>query len=185
MKIALYGGAFDPPHVCHLLAAAYVLATRSVDELWLVPTFTHPLGKITCQYEDRVAMCEQLVEELGPRAKVSRAEAELASGHGKTLFLLRHLRAQHPDDSFVLVIGADNYRDRKLWFGFDEIERLAEIAIVGRAGAPELPESIVLPDVSSTEIRRRLAAGEPVQHLMPRAVVEYVQRRGLYRSATP
>lgn len=179
MKIALYGGAFDPPHVCHLLAATYVLATQPVDELWLVPTHTHPLGKITCSYEDRVEMCARLLAPLGPRAKVSRAEEELG-GQGKTLFLLKHLRAQRPADEFTLVIGADNYRDRKLWYGFEEIERLAALVIVGRQGAPELPETIILPDVSSTEIRRRFAAGEPTAHLIPRAVLDYIRQRGLY-----
>lgn len=179
MNIALYGGAFDPPHVCHLLAAAYVVATKPVDELWLVPTYKHPLGKVTTAYEDRFMMCER-VARLGARLKASRAEEEI-QGEGKTLFLLRHLKAKHPNDRFSLVIGADNYRDRKLWYGFEEIERLAEIIIVGRAGTTEIPDTIVLPDVSSTEIRRKIKEGESVSHLVPKDVLSYIEEVGLYK----
>jgi len=57
-EIALFGGSFDPPHVGHLLAAAYVLATEPVDELWLVPVFEHPLGKKpAAPFEHRVELC--------------------------------------------------------------------------------------------------------------------------------
>ena len=60
-EIALFGGSFDPPHVGHLLAAAYVLATEPVDELWLVPVFEHPLGKKpAAPFEHRVELCERL-----------------------------------------------------------------------------------------------------------------------------
>ena len=61
-EIALFGGSFDPPHVGHLLAAAYVLATEPVDELWLVPVFEHPLGKKpAAPFEHRVELHPVLV----------------------------------------------------------------------------------------------------------------------------
>ena len=71
-EIALFGGSFDPPHVGHLLAAAYVLAVEPVDELWFVPVLAHPFGKqFQGTYDHRVELCEKLVQQL-PRARVSR-----------------------------------------------------------------------------------------------------------------
>src|SRR5207249_1390676 len=74
MEIALFGGSFDPPHVGHLLAAAYVLATEPVDELWFVPVFGHPLGKrIHAPFEHRAAWIELAIADVGlARARVSR-----------------------------------------------------------------------------------------------------------------
>src|SRR5712691_8284670 len=73
MEIALFGGSFDPPHVGHLLAAAYVLATEPVDELWFVPVFGHPLGKpLHAPFEHRA----------GRRGPGPRPRAGLAGGIG-------------------------------------------------------------------------------------------------------
>ena len=82
MEIALFGGSFDPPHVGHLLAAAYVLATEPVDELWFVPVFGHPLGKrIHAPFEHRAGSSELAVADMGlARARVSRVESELGVG---------------------------------------------------------------------------------------------------------
>jgi hypothetical protein len=66
-SVALLGGSFNPPHVGHLLLAQYVLATAPVDELWLLPTFRHAFGKDLAPYDDRLAMCELVAAELGPR----------------------------------------------------------------------------------------------------------------------
>jgi nicotinate-nucleotide adenylyltransferase len=85
-EVALFGGSFDPPHVGHLLAADYVLATEPADELWFVPVLEHPFGKpLIGSYDHRVALCEQLAADLR-RARVSRAEQE--SGEGRTVDLL-------------------------------------------------------------------------------------------------
>src|SRR5207245_3074255 len=72
-EIALFGGSFDPPHVGHLLAAAYVLAVEPIDELWLVPVYQHPFAKpLVASYEHRVALCERLATQL-PRTRGSHS----------------------------------------------------------------------------------------------------------------
>src|SRR5260370_28443547 len=104
-EIALFGGSFDPPHVGHLLAAAYVLAVEPVDELWLVPVLAHPLGKqLAAPYHHRVALCEALARQL-PRARVSRAEEE--SGRTRTAALLEYLGGEHPGARSALGLGTD------------------------------------------------------------------------------
>ena len=113
MEIALFGGSFDPPHVGHLLAAAYVLATEPVDELWFVPVAGHPLGKpLQAPFEHRAELCELAIADLGlRRARVSRVEAELG-GEGRTVDLLEHLHRAHPQHRWALVLGYQAAKSR-------------------------------------------------------------------------
>src|SRR4051812_49552829 len=107
MEIALFGGSFDPPHVGHLLAAAYVLATEPVGELWLVPVNEHPFGKrLAAPFEHRAALCEAMIEDAGlRRARGSRVEAGVGGG-GRTGGLLEDLRRKQPDHSFPPLLGS-------------------------------------------------------------------------------
>ncbi len=181
-EVALLGGSFNPPHVAHVMAAWWTLATQRVSEVWLLPSWRHPFGKALAPFEDRVRM-----SELAARAvrglHVCTAEAELAQDPlvGKTARTLEHLVAKHPAYRFALVIGADILPDTGKWYRWDRVTELARIIVVGREGYPPVPGAPALPAVSSTEIRARLAAGEDVGGLVPRAVVDYVRERGLYR----
>ncbi|MGZ6143088.1 MAG: nicotinate-nicotinamide nucleotide adenylyltransferase [Myxococcales bacterium] len=176
-EIALFGGSFDPPHVGHLLAAAYVLATEPVDELWLLPVLQHPFGKqFAASYDHRVALCGKLAQAL-PRTRVSRAEEE--SGHGRTVDLLEWLHAKHPGTAFALVLGTDLNAERPQWKNFPRIEQLARIVTVQRGGFAQ-GGGVVLPEVSSTEVRTRLKQGGDVSHLVPREVLAAIRAAGTY-----
>jgi nicotinate-nucleotide adenylyltransferase len=187
MEIALFGGSFDPTHVGHLLAAAYVLATEAVDELWFVPVFGHPLGKaIHAPFEQRAAWLELAVADVGlSRARVSRVESELG-GEGRTVDLLEHLHRKHPDRRWALVLGSDLAAERPQWKRFDRIEQLARIVPIERAGFP-VPGGAgpVVPEVSSTHVRRLLASGGDASHLVPRPVLRAIQAAGAYRMTAP
>ena len=177
-EVALFGGSFDPPHVGHLLAAAYVLATEPVDELWLVPVFSHPFGKqFVGSFEHRVALCGKLAREL-PRTRVSRAEEE--SGEDRTVDLLEYLHRQHPDTRWALVLGTDLNAERPQWKNFERITQLARVIPVQRGGYPD-GTGPVLPEVSSTQVRALLKAGGDLSQLLPRAVLEAIQTAGTYR----
>ena len=176
-EIALFGGSFDPPHVGHLLAAAYVLATEPIDELWFVPVYQHPFAKpLIGSYEHRVALCERLASYL-PRTRVSRAEQE--SGHGRTVDLLEWLRQRHPDTRWALVLGSDLDAEKPQWKQFDRVEQLARIVTVRRAGYGE--GGVTLPEVSSTQVRALLKSGGDVSRLVPRAVLQAIRDAGTYR----
>ena len=181
-EIALFGGSFDPPHVGHLLAAAYVLATEPVDELWLVPVFAHPFGKqFQGSYPHRLELCERLAQSLS-RTRVSRAEEE--SGQARTVDLLEYLHGKHPALRWALVLGTDLNAERPQWKNFDRIAELARIITVQRAGYPEArgPRlEAVLPEISSTQVRALLKSGADVSHLVPRAVLETIEAAGTYR----
>jgi nicotinate-nucleotide adenylyltransferase len=186
--IGLFGGSFNPPHLAHQLVALYMLESQPIDELWFIPTFRHPFGKELAPFADRVEMCRLAMAPLGARVTISELEAELAARPGfvssRTLDLVEELEARHPGARFRLVLGSDILGETDKWYRWDELARRAPPLVVGRAGhlpAGGSATDLVMPEVSSTEVRRRLASGEPVDNLLPREVVRYIGRRGLYR----
>jgi nicotinate-nucleotide adenylyltransferase len=187
-RVGLFGGSFNPPHVAHQLVALYVLETL-VDEVWFVPTYSHPFGKSLAAYDHRVAMCELAAAPLGARALVSRAEQELAQKpdfeSSRTLDLIEHLYAKHTDAQFHLVVGADILGETDKWHRWDEVTRRAPLIVIGRDGYALPPGSvasgIVMPEVSATRVREMLAGGDAgVSTLLPQTVLRYIGRHGLY-----
>ena len=178
-EVALFGGSFDPPHLGHLLAAAYVLATEPVDELWLVPVFAHPFGKqFAGSYHHRLALCEKIAQEL-PRTRVSRVEEE--SGEARTVDLLEYLHRRHPGTRWALVLGTDLNAERPQWKNFERIQELARVIEVQRGGYPDGTKGLCLPEVSSTQVRALLKSSGNLSQLVPRAVLEAIQAAGTYR----
>jgi nicotinate-nucleotide adenylyltransferase len=194
-EIALFGGSFDPPHVGHLLAAAYVLATEPIDELWFVPVCSHPFQKpLQAPFEHRVALCEVMARELRG-ARVSRIEQELG-GEGRTVDLLEHLQVKHPESRFALVLGTDLDKERTTWRRWDRIQELARIIRISRGGADLAGEGRSangrsldgesgfaprMPMVSSTAVRALLRSGGEASPLVPRAVLAAIRAAGTYR----
>lgn len=169
MQVAVFGGSFNPPHVGHAMVAGWLGWVGRADEVWLVPAFHHAFDKPMAAFERRVAACERLAALVGPWVRVDPVEAELPTP-SYTLATLDALAARHPEHRFRLVVGADAYAQRRLWHRWDELSARYAPIVVGRgprsaAGAPSFP------DVSSTEVRRRLAAGEAVDAFVPAAVL--------------
>jgi len=188
-RVALFGGSFNPPHVAHQLIGLYVLETQPVDELWFVPTYAHPFGKELVDYEHRVAMCELAAAPLAPRARVSRAEAELAARPGfvasHTLDLVEHVAAA--GHAPRLVIGADILRDADKWHRWDDLVARAPLIVVGRAGHPlpagSVATDVTMPEISASRIRDLLAhGGSGAAGLVPRDVLRYIAQHNLYQS---
>jgi nicotinate-nucleotide adenylyltransferase len=185
MNVAIFGGSFNPPHVAHVLAAAYVLACFDVDRCLVVPTFRHPFAKSLAPFEDRLAMCRLAFADLA-RVSISALEEELG-GESRTVRTLEHLHAQHPEWRMRLVVGADVVHEMDRWWSPARVRELAPPLVLGRLGVARvaLPPGhedapCVLPEVSSTAIRTALARGESVGALVPREVERYARERGLY-----
>jgi nicotinate-nucleotide adenylyltransferase len=190
-EVALLGGSFNPPHVSHLMAAYWTLATQGVSEVWLLPSWKHPFGKQLAPFEDRVKMCELAAAALRG-VHVCPVEAELKDDPnvGRTARTLEHLKEKHPDRRFALVLGSDVLPETGKWYRFDRVKELARIVVVRRQGypVPVQPERAAerrvegpdLPQVSSSAIRERLADGRDVAGLVPARVLEYIRERKLY-----
>lgn len=193
-RLAVYGGSFNPPHVGHVLVAAYALSVAALDRLLVVPCFQHPFGKHLEPFEHRLRMCELAFDGLA-RVEVSTVERELG-GPSLTVRTLEALAARHARASFRLVVGADVLDDAHRWFDFERVASLAPLLVIGRSGfpippppyprgVPDIPESaraVELPAVSSTELRERLRDGRPTDGMLPLAVREHIDRHALYRS---
>jgi len=186
--VGLFGGSFNPPHIAHQLVGLYVLETL-VDEVWFVPTYAHAFGKNLMAFDHRVAMCELACAPLGARARVLRAEQELAQKPdfvaSRTLDLIQHLAAQHPDVQLRLVVGADILGEKDKWHRWDDVVAAAPLIVLGRTGY-ELPAGatatgVTMPEVSATKARELLAAKDPAAgSLLPQTVLRYIARHGLY-----
>ena len=151
-----------------------------MDEVWVIPVWEHAFGKAHgATFEVRMAMCELAFAPFR-NVELSDIERKLG-GVSRTLNTLEALRADHPDTSFRLLIGADVLRTTDQWHRWDHIVRLAPPLVVGREGYPA-PEDcpISIPDVSSTDIRGTLEQAGDLRGLVPAAVIAYIQEQGLY-----
>ena len=199
MRIGLLGGTFNPPHIGHLVCAQEAFAQLGLERVLLVPVHEPPHKETSGDpgVEARVALCEAAVagdERLG----VSRAEADVP-GRSFTVDTLNRLHDARPEDQLTFIVGGDMAASLPEW---REPQAILELCTIGAAardgvGREELLERLdtELPgaadrirffdmpriDISSTLIRRRVAAGQPVRYLVPDAVAAQIEREGLYR----
>jgi nicotinate-nucleotide adenylyltransferase len=169
VRVGIYGGSFDPPHVGHALVCGWVLWTGLVDRVLLVPTFLHAFEKQLRPFEERLRLCAVLAGEVDPRVGVEPIERDLPTP-SFTLRTLRALAARRPADALRLVVGADVLLQADHWHRWEDVQREFAPIVVGREGYPPVEGAPTFPGISSTEVRRRLAAGAPVGHLLTAGV---------------
>ena len=121
-QVAVFGGSFNPPHIAHVLAAAWALASVPLARLLVVPTYRHPFQKAMAPYEHRLRLCELAFAELRG-VEVSRIEAELG-GESLTLRTLEELQRRLPGVRLRLVIGSDLLAETSKWHAFDRVAAL-------------------------------------------------------------
>lgn len=202
MKIGILGGTFDPIHYAHLLLAETARETLGLDRVIFIPAAVPPhkrSRKIT-DGRIRAAMVRAAIAGF-PEYDVSTFELD-SGGVSYTVETLRYLRTSFPGDRLFLIVGTDTLCDIPNWYKPREVCRLASIAAAERPGgapadyaplAPFVPPArlarlskLVVPmpllDISSTEIRRRVARGESIRFLTPEKVVRLICKHGLYRA---
>ena len=170
MKVAVYGGSFNPPHVAHAMVASWLVWSGEVDQVWFVPVYQHAFekvhGKKLVPYETRVRWCELMAKELGASFRTSRIESTLPTP-SYSVDTLRALKHQFPEGEFRLVVGADVVSQLPQWKEWEQIESMFSPIIVGRVGYEGHRAKMVFPDVSSTSIRDAVKTGNiPTQWLM-------------------
>ena len=190
-RAGLFGGSFDPVHSAHVALARLALTQLGLDEVRWIPAGQpwQKTRRLTAA-SDREAMVRlAIVGE--PRFVLDRIELR-RPGVSYTLDTVRELKTTLPDTEWVLILGQDQYATLHTWRDWRELIGMVALAVANRPDAkPEVnPQiarephhSLTLPmmDISSTELRRRIAAGEPIAGLVPDAVASYLERHGLYR----
>lgn len=179
LRVGVFGGSFNPPHVGHVLAATYALLIAPLDRIVVVPVFQHPFSKELAPYEDRLEMSAMCFAPL-PAVSISTVERELG-GESLTLRTVEHLAAVNPSWKLRLIIGSDVVPDLPKWHRFDRIAEIADPFIIARGGV----EKSFLPELSSTEVRALFARGawDDLATLMPRRALDFARARGLYGAA--
>lgn len=173
--IALFGGSFDPPHLGHVLAAAWARLCGGADRVWVLPSANHPYAKALSPWQRRWELCRLAFADL---PFVELRDDELRST-GYTVDLVEGLRAANPGHRWLLVGGTDTVRDLPNWRRGAELAGMIEVLCVPRGGVDGHPGA--LPAISSSLVRERLRTGGDVAGLVPRAVADAIARGGWYR----
>ncbi|HOM15758.1 MAG TPA: nicotinate-nucleotide adenylyltransferase [Thermoguttaceae bacterium] len=202
-RLGIFGGSFDPVHYGHLLLAENAREQYRLDRVIFVPAGQPPHKQVPplASAEDRAAMLQLAI--AGHEAfEISRYELD-QTGVCYTVQTLRYFRTQYPEAELFLILGGDMLKDLPHWREADEVIRLARPLAARRPGwedwdwtpfqaiaSPEQIEQIrsgliqmPLAALSSTEIRRRVAAGRSIRYQTPRAVEQYILTHGLYRNS--
>ena len=197
----MLGGAFNPPHVGHLVLAQEAAAALGLDEVLLIPTGEPPHKALEGDpgAEVRLEMTERAVLG-GGSLRVDPLEVEAAArgeGPSFTYRTVEALREREPDREIVLLLGADTAAGLADWRSPERIVATARIGVASRPGVSgdavrsalgelgaEGAERVPMPEVgiSSSMIRDRVAGGMPIRYLVPQPVVELIEERGLYRA---
>ena len=200
-RIGLFGGSFDPVHRGHLALSRRALEAVPLDRVLFIPAADSPFkrGRMKAGAEDRAEML-RLALEGEPRFQLSRADLD-RGGVSYSIDLVRGMRQAFPDAELCFLVGADSLAGLHHWYRADELVRLCRFVSFGRTGTRIDPEKLgfspeinarlaadFVPDfdepVSSTDVRDRLARGDPAPDLLPSSVAEYALRHGLYRNKT-
>lgn len=200
-RIGVFGGSFDPVHVGHLVLADQCREQLNLDEVRFVPAYVSPLKQHAAPIssEHRVAML-RLAIQGNCNFSVDTRELE-REGVSYTVDTLLSMREEFPEAELFLLMGADSVQDLPKWKSPERILELAAIGAITRGGVGEpdwtIVEQFVGPErllqvrqridtpsleISSSDLRQRIADGRSVRYLLPELVERYVNEHDLYRS---
>src|SRR5271166_1813416 len=187
MRLALFGGTFDPVHNAHLTVAREAADQFQLDQVWFIPAAhpPHKTDQMVAGYEDRLKMVE-LACRADQRFRPSRLEA----GSQKSYSIDTVEKVLGMGEQPLFIIGADAFAEIASWHRWRDLVKATEFIVVTRPGHQYITpdgahlhrlDTVALP-VSSSEIRAKLAAGETPAELPP-AVAAYIAQKALYRTA--
>lgn len=193
-RLGIFGGTFDPPHVGHLVSAVNVRHELRLDRVLLVVNdvpWQKAGSRAISSAVDRLAMVQAAVADVDG-LEASRIEID-AGGPSFTADTLATLIAEDRERDLFVVLGADAAAGLSTWERAEEVRDLATIVVVERPGTPDAVPldgwrwaRVEVPgiEVSSTDLRERASDGRPLDYLVTREVVAWIETHGLYRGVS-
>ena len=183
MRIGIYGGTFDPVHHGHLILAQQALEEFKLDRLVFVPAAESPfkLHNHTAPASDRLAML-RLAIKSEDRFEVDALEIE-RGGVSYSIDTVKMFRSRDPEAELFFLVGEDNAYRLTEWHRFEELKKLVAFVVLSRSEDFQSPEYPVVQrriEISSTEIRNRVANQESITYLVPESVKRYIEQHQLY-----
>jgi nicotinate-nucleotide adenylyltransferase len=184
MRLALYGGSFNPIHHGHLLLARQALEQLCLEKVVFLPAAESPFktDQPAGAPIDRLRMVELAIQPE-PRFEVDPIEIKRGPP-SYSIETARHYRQRYPEDELFFLVGEDHLPTLHSWRQFPELDRLLQLVVLSRSDhPPKLKYPIVQWrfDLSATEIRNRVACGLPITYLVPEVVLRYIHDKQLYR----
>jgi nicotinate-nucleotide adenylyltransferase len=183
MKIGLYGGSFDPIHHGHLILARQAMEQLSLDRIVFIPAFVSPFKQETKPAPAALRL-EMVRAAIDGEAGFECSDIEvLRESPSYSIDTVRKFRAAFPDAEVYYLIGDDNLPLLNKWHDIDRLRELVTFVVLSRdaiqapAGMPVINRSV---DISSTDIRNRIACGRSIRYLLPMSVSLLIDNHGLY-----
>ncbi len=180
IRTGIFGGSFNPIHNGHISLARQLREKAGLDEVWLMVSPQNPLKAQADLLDDQIRMeMARLAVEGETGIIASDYEIHLPKP-SYTWNTLEALKRDYPNREFVLMIGGDNWQLFDKWYRADDIRNQYQIIVYPRRGCKGGIDGLELIDISSTEIRDCIQAGKTIDHLVPKAVAEYIKEHELY-----
>jgi nicotinate-nucleotide adenylyltransferase len=192
MRLGIFGGTFDPPHVGHLIVAEDVAAALDLDEIIFIPTGSHPLkgDKVEAPAELRLEMVREAT--AGSARFVVDDREVRRMGRSYTIDTITEVGAENPGAELYLLVGSDILSEIHRWHRVLEIAERARIVVMSRVDVPEVELGVDVKitrvnvthvAISSSEIRERVRSNRPVRYLVPDRVYRIIREHSLYESS--
>lgn len=188
-KVGILGGAFNPPHIGHLLIAEHVREHLLLDEIWFVPTFISPHKEsVHIPVKHRLAMLDRAIED-NEHFLIHKIEIE-RKGISYTIDTIKAFKEKYPKVNFYFIIGADMVEYLPKWKQIDQLIELVTFVGVRRLDYQlQTPYPIKIVDIplinlSSSYIRQRIKKNQSIKYLVTKSVEKYIKEHNLYGYST-
>jgi nicotinate-nucleotide adenylyltransferase len=190
LRIGIFGGTFDPPHIAHLIIAEQAVQQLKLDVVYFMPAYLPP-HKAHSRFASANHRWQMVRKAIVGNKKFRASDIELKrKGISYTVDTLRVFKERYPKSKLFFIIGGDNYHQFHSWKSPKEILKLATIVVYHRPGVVRTSQVVrcsvvflrgAMFDLSSTMIRKQLYQGESIKYLVSPIVERYIHHHLLYK----